>query len=89
MAVPLDARSTAEPDLDTFTSSPPLWHGMRAAHACQCEHWEVSRVIGADLRHLDANGTSLAYRLRDGGSPRLLFLPGYASDMEGAKATGA
>jgi pimeloyl-ACP methyl ester carboxylesterase len=28
----------------------------------------------------------IAYRLREGGSPALLFLPGYASDMEGAKA---
>ena len=28
----------------------------------------------------------LAYRLREGGPPTLLFLPGYASDMEGAKA---
>jgi pimeloyl-ACP methyl ester carboxylesterase len=29
---------------------------------------------------------SLAYRKRDGTGPTLLFLPGYASDMEGAKA---
>ena len=28
----------------------------------------------------------LAYRLREGGDPALLFLPGYASDMAGAKA---
>jgi pimeloyl-ACP methyl ester carboxylesterase len=28
----------------------------------------------------------LAYRLRPGSSPTLLFLPGYASDMDGAKA---
>jgi pimeloyl-ACP methyl ester carboxylesterase len=28
----------------------------------------------------------LAYRLRAGSSPTLLFLPGYASDMDGAKA---
>jgi pimeloyl-ACP methyl ester carboxylesterase len=29
---------------------------------------------------------SLAYRKREGAVPTLLFLPGYASDMEGAKA---
>lgn len=39
-----------------------------------------------ELRHLEANGTRLGYRLRQGRSPTLLFLPGYASDMEGAKA---
>lgn len=39
-----------------------------------------------ELRHLDVNGKRLAYRLREGRSPTLLFLPGYASDMEGAKA---
>ena len=37
-------------------------------------------------RHLDVNGKSIAYRLREGGSPALMFLPGYKSDMEGAKA---
>ena len=39
-----------------------------------------------ELRHLSVNGHRLAYRLREGGSPTLLFLPGYASDMEGTKA---
>jgi pimeloyl-ACP methyl ester carboxylesterase len=39
-----------------------------------------------ELRHLDANGNRLAYRLREGCSPTLVFLPGYASDMDGAKA---
>lgn len=38
------------------------------------------------LRHLEANGRGVAYRLRDGSSPTLVFLPGYASDMEGSKA---
>lgn len=38
------------------------------------------------LSRLDYQGTRLAYRLREGGSPALMFLPGYASDMEGAKA---
>lgn len=31
-------------------------------------------------------GPAIAYRLRQGSGPALLFLPGYASDMEGAKA---
>jgi len=31
-------------------------------------------------------GPRLAYRLREGGSPAIVFLPGYASDMDGAKA---
>ena len=32
------------------------------------------------------DGPRLAFRLRDGEEPTLLFLPGYASDMEGTKA---
>lgn len=32
------------------------------------------------------DGTRLAYRLRPGIAPTLVFLPGYASDMDGAKA---
>jgi len=40
----------------------------------------------ADLRHLEVDGRRIAFRLRDGDSPTLLFLPGYASDMEGTKA---
>jgi pimeloyl-ACP methyl ester carboxylesterase len=39
-----------------------------------------------ELRHIEVNGVRLAYRLREGRSPALLFLPGYASDMEGTKA---
>ena len=39
-----------------------------------------------ELRHIEVNGHRLAYRLREGRSPALMFLPGYASDMEGAKA---
>ena len=34
-----------------------------------------------------APGRRLAYRLRRGRGPTLVFLPGYASDMEGGKAT--
>jgi pimeloyl-ACP methyl ester carboxylesterase len=38
------------------------------------------------LRHDEVNGTRIAYRLREGRAPGLMFLPGYASDMEGTKA---
>jgi pimeloyl-ACP methyl ester carboxylesterase len=38
------------------------------------------------IEHIDVGGRSIAYRLRRGNVPTLLFLPGYASDMEGAKA---
>ena len=40
------------------------------------------RLSFLDTRH----GPRLAYRLRKGSNPTLLFLPGYASDMEGSKA---
>ena len=40
-----------------------------------------------ELRRLDANGRTLAYRHRAGAGPTLLFLPGYMSDMDGGKAT--
>lgn len=41
----------------------------------------------ADIRFLDlANGRRIATRFRAGRSPTLMFLPGYASDMEGSKA---
>ena len=39
-----------------------------------------------DLSYLEVAGRRIAYRLRDGASPTLVFLPGYASDMEGTKA---
>jgi pimeloyl-ACP methyl ester carboxylesterase len=38
------------------------------------------------IRQLELNDLRLAYRFRSGGSPTLMFLPGYASDMEGSKA---
>lgn len=38
------------------------------------------------LRHLQVGERSIAHRLREGGSPTLVFFPGYASDMEGTKA---
>ena len=40
----------------------------------------------AEPLHLDVDRRRLAYRLSAGGSPAILFLPGYASDMDGAKA---
>ncbi len=39
-----------------------------------------------DVATMDFNGRSIAYRRRDGAGPTLLFLPGYASDMDGSKA---
>jgi len=39
-----------------------------------------------NTEHLECGGRSIAYRLRPGNVPTLVFLPGYASDMEGAKA---
>jgi pimeloyl-ACP methyl ester carboxylesterase len=43
-------------------------------------------VTQPDLAFLKVEGRRIAYRLRDGSSPTLVFLPGYASDMEGTKA---
>jgi pimeloyl-ACP methyl ester carboxylesterase len=40
----------------------------------------------AEIQYLDVVGRRIAYRLREGRSQTLLFLPGYASDMEGTKA---
>lgn len=39
-----------------------------------------------DIATMDFGGRSIAYRRRAGARPTFLFLPGYASDMEGAKA---
>ena len=38
------------------------------------------------LQSFEVNGRPIAYRLREGGGPTLVFLPGYASDMDGTKA---
>jgi pimeloyl-ACP methyl ester carboxylesterase len=40
----------------------------------------------SEIEFLNVAGRSIAYRRRPGTSPTLLFLPGYASDMEGTKA---
>jgi pimeloyl-ACP methyl ester carboxylesterase len=42
--------------------------------------------MNPELREFEVGGRPIAYRRREGGAPTLLFLPGYASDMEGAKA---
>jgi len=39
-----------------------------------------------DIAYIDVAGGRIAYRLRPGSSPTLVFLPGYGSDMEGNKA---
>ena len=39
-----------------------------------------------EVAYMEVAGRSIAYRLRRGTEPTILFLPGYASDMEGAKA---
>ena len=39
-----------------------------------------------ELHHAEIAGNRIAYRRREGGSPAILFLPGYASDMDGTKA---
>jgi len=38
------------------------------------------------IQTIDVSGRRIAYRLREGAGRTLLFLPGYASDMEGTKA---
>jgi pimeloyl-ACP methyl ester carboxylesterase len=42
--------------------------------------------MSSELSYVDVCGRRIAYRLRRGQSPTLVFFPGYASDMEGAKA---
>ena len=38
------------------------------------------------IAYIQVGGRSIAYRMREGKVPTLVFLPGYASDMEGTKA---
>jgi pimeloyl-ACP methyl ester carboxylesterase len=42
--------------------------------------------VTPELQHLNFDDRRIAYRLRPGAAPTLVFFPGYASDMEGAKA---
>jgi pimeloyl-ACP methyl ester carboxylesterase len=42
--------------------------------------------LNSELGHLDVAHRRIAFRYRAGASPTLFFLPGYGSDMEGAKA---
>ena len=44
-------------------------------------------MLQPDIAFLDIAGRRIATRNRSGSSPTLLFLPGYASDMTGQKAT--
>jgi pimeloyl-ACP methyl ester carboxylesterase len=39
-----------------------------------------------NVAYIEAGGRSIAYRSRQGHAPTFVFLPGYASDMEGTKA---
>ena len=39
-----------------------------------------------DVQIREIGGRQIAYRLRRGASPTIVFFPGYASDMEGTKA---
>jgi pimeloyl-ACP methyl ester carboxylesterase len=39
-----------------------------------------------EIEYFEVGGRSIAYRLRAGNVPTLVFLPGYGSDMEGTKA---
>jgi pimeloyl-ACP methyl ester carboxylesterase len=39
-----------------------------------------------DVALIEVAGRQIAYRVRPGATPTLVFLPGYCSDMEGAKA---
>lgn len=43
-------------------------------------------MMPTDAAYLSMGRVRVAYRKRDGAQPTLLFLPGYASDMDGTKA---
>src|SRR5688500_10304779 len=43
-------------------------------------------MVQPEVATMDVSGRPIAYRRRAGANPTLLFLPGYASDMDGAKA---
>ena len=43
-------------------------------------------MASPDIAYIEVAGRSIAYRFRPGAAPTVVFLPGYASDMEGGKA---
>ena len=43
-------------------------------------------MTAPDIRYIERAPQRIAYRLRPGATPTLVFLSGYASDMEGTKA---
>lgn len=43
-------------------------------------------MVLSNLAYIEVDGRSIAYRSRPGHGPTIVFLPGYASDMEGTKA---
>ena len=43
-------------------------------------------MVQPEIATMDVSGRPIAYRRRAGNGATLLFLPGYSSDMEGAKA---
>jgi hypothetical protein len=59
--------------------------GMRPSTSAHAAMYSAA-VTSPDLSHFDVRGRRIACRLRAGGRPTLVFFPGYASDMEGAKA---
>ena len=55
--------------------------------ASRAWHGRMTPMTATSIEYLrSAGGLRLAYRKRDGRGPTILFLPGYASDMEGSKA---
>jgi pimeloyl-ACP methyl ester carboxylesterase len=46
----------------------------------------LAATMSAELRYFDCADRRCAYRCRTGRAPTIVFLPGYASDMEGTKA---
>jgi pimeloyl-ACP methyl ester carboxylesterase len=73
---------------------PRRFHQRRAVGGAGRIFVLVSAKIGEDrngqmiagLENLEIGGRSIAYRFRTGRAPTIVFFPGYASDMEGAKA---
>jgi pimeloyl-ACP methyl ester carboxylesterase len=48
---------------------------------------KASGMAQPDIKFINVGGERIATRFREGREPTLMFLPGYASDMEGAKST--